>query len=322
MKKKLALFGLLLTLIITAGLGFSKKHSENHYVVGVILPMEHEALYQITQGIQKELEQKMQGLVTLKIKNAQGDPNLQRALIEQLSREHCDLFIPVGTAASQMTLSLVPEQKILCLAADSSLLQTNGQVQATSLSDELCVSDSLTFLHEAFPEINKITLLYSASEKVAKEIPVVRQAAEQLGIEVQLLMVQTMGELYTVSQTIHADSQAIFVLKDHLIVNGIQTIIHQAQNRKIPIMTSDEGSVIAGAAFAIGVKEAHIGQQGAAIAKTILEGKSPKNIAPQMITGPFPLFINRVACDKQGIDVKILCAKAESAGMTLCFVGP
>lgn len=320
MKKGIFFFFLVLA-PIGIFFAFSEKGMEHPYTVGVILPMEHEALHQITQGIQEELQQKMGKSVALKIKNAQGDLNIQRAIIEQLVRDPCDLLIPVGTAASQMTLNLAPEQKILCLAADSSLLQANRSLQATALSDELSAADSLSFLHRVFPHIQKITLLYSASEKVAKEIPLVGQAARVLGIEVQRLMVQNMGDLYTISKAIASDSKAIFVLKDHLIVSGIQTVVQQAKLRQIPVMTSDEGSVIAGAAFAIGVKEASIGRQGALLAKAILEGTLPQDIAPQTIDGPFPLFVNRAACESQGIDTKAFCEKAEAAGFTLEFVG-
>lgn len=319
MKKGIPLLFLLLT-VIGAFLVFSEKRTKNQYVVGVILPMEHEALNQITQGIKEELEQKMNQSVLLKIKNAQGDPNIQRAMIEQLVRDQCDLLIPVGTAASQMTLNLVPEQKILCLAADSALLQTSRQLRATALSDELNAADSLSFLHQMFPHIQKITLLYSASEKVAKEIPLACQAARELGIEVQRLMVQNMSELYTVSKAIASDSQAIFILKDHLIVSGIQSVVQQAKICQIPVMTSDEGSVIAGAAFAIGVKESSIGQQGALLAKAILTGTPPQNIPTQTMNGPFPLFVNRKACESQGIDLQAFCKNAEAAGFTLHFV--
>ena len=309
----------LLAAVVAAFFAFSEKQSESQYVVGVILPMQHEALNQITDGLKKELEQTMGKSVTLKVKNAQGDPNIQRAIIEQLVRDECDLLVPVGTTTSQMTLKLAPEQNILCLAADAALLETNREAHATALSDELGVADSLSFLRKAFRNIKKITLLYSASEKVVKEVPVVRQIAREQGIEVQPLMVQNMAELYTVSHAIAVDSEAIFVLKDHLVVSGIQTVVQQAQQRQIPVMTSDEGSVIAGAAFAIGVKEASIGEQGALLAKAILEGTAPEEITPQTINGPFPLFVNRTACEKQGVDVDAFCEQAKAAGMTIYF---
>jgi len=311
----------LLAMLLATFFGLSEKRSNGQYVVGVILPMEHEALNQITRGIAEELALTMGKSVVVKVKNAQGDPNIQRAIIEQLAREHCNLLIPVGTAASQMTLNLAPEQKILCLAADAKLLQICESAQATALSDEISSLESLTFLHNAFPALKKITLLYSASEKVAKEIPLVCQAARELGIEVQQLMVGNMGELYTVSGAIASDSEAIFVLKDHLIVSGIQTVVQQAQTRKIPVMTSDEGSVIAGAAFAIGVKESSIGQQGALLVKAILEGASPQNMPPQIMRGPYPLFVNRAACERQGIDLTAFSTHAEKTGITLHYVG-
>lgn len=320
MKKGLTLAFLLLALT-GAFLVFSKKESKDQYVIGVILPMEHAALNQITNGIKEEFEQTIGKPVSIKIKNAGGDPNIQKAIIEQLVRDSCDLLIPVGTSTSQMALNIAPTQKILCLAADSSLLKAEKNFQATALSDEIKAVDSLSFLHMALPDIKKITLLYSASEKVSKEIPLVCQAAAEFGIQVQRLMVQNMAELYTVSKAIASDSQAIFILKDHLVVSGIQSIVQQAKLNKIPIMTSDEGSVLGGAAFAIGVKEASIGKQGALIAKAILNGKLPKDIPPQIITAPFPVFINQEACKSQGIDVEAFCKKAETAGFTLCFVG-
>lgn len=320
--KKGILFLCFLGVLAMSFFTFPGKKEEGQYVVGVILPMEHEALSQITRGIQKELEEQMGRSVTVKVKNAQGDPGLQKAFIEQLAREECDLLIPVGTATSQMALQTVPERKILCLAADSSLLEDKKKtLQATGLSDELSAAESLSFFHRAFPEVRKITLLYSASEKVAKEVPLACQAAQHLGIEVQKLMVQTMGELYIVSRSISPDSQAIFILKDHLIVSGIQTVVQQAQARQIPIMTSDEGSVLGGASFAIGVPEASIGERGAVLAKAILEGTPPESIPPQKMGAPFPLFINRAACEKMGVNTEALCEKARSEEMPVFFVG-
>lgn len=321
MKKRRFLFFVFFMLPATAIMLLQNHSSKSPYTVGVILPMEHEALYQITQGIQKTLEEQMKGAVALKIKNAQGDPHIQRAMIEQLSHEGCDLLIPIGTSTSQMTLNLACDQKILCLAADSCLLDTSHQVMATALSDELSVYDSLSFLHQALPDIKKITLIYSTSEKIAKEVPLVFQAAHTLGMDVQPLMIQNMSELYTVSRAINSDSDAIFILKDHLIVSGIQTITEQATALQIPVMTSDEGSVLEGAAFAIGVKESDIGSQGALIAKKILEGTSPTLIPPQTMRGPFPLFVNRTACENQGLDIDLFCENAKKRGLTLYFVG-
>jgi putative tryptophan/tyrosine transport system substrate-binding protein len=314
---------LLVTCLLALGgmvIFFSNKQHTDEQIIGVIVPMEHEALTQIVNGLKKELGVETSKHITVKVMNAQGDPNIQRAIIEQLVRDQCNLLIPIGTAASQMTLSLAPDQNIICLAADFSLISSTTKAQATALCDELAVKDSISFLHAAFPHIKKLSLLYSTSEKVAKEIPLVIEAARSERIEVQKLMIHSLADLYTMSQAIAPDSEAIFILKDHLIVSGIQTIVQQAEKRHIPVMTSDEGSVISGAAFAIGVKEADIGRQGAQIAKTILQGTPPKNIPPQSINGPFPLFINRNACIKQGINLQAFIERVQNRGIPIHYV--
>jgi putative ABC transport system substrate-binding protein len=249
--------------------------------------------------------------------NAQGDPNIQRAIIQQLVREGCDLLMPIGTAASQMTVNLAKEQKIICLAADIQTISPPKGSSLTSLNDELSAKDSLSFLHDAFPKVKKITLLYSASEKVAKEVPLVLEAAKTQGIAVQKLMVQTQPELYTIGQAIAPDSEAIFILKDHLIVSGIQSVVKQAEKRFIPVMTSDEGSVISGAAFAIGVKEADIGREGAELAKEVLNGTPPEKIPSRSLRGPFPLFVNQKACVMQGVDLNSFIKKSEELGLRI-----
>lgn len=314
MKKMIMMFTALL--IITGTFLYNSKPRKEK-VIGVIVPLEHEALSQIVNGFKKELKNNP---CKVKVMNAQGDQNIQRAIIEQLMREQCDLLVPIGTSASQMTLNLAKDRNVVCLAADSKLLAHSKNFRATALDDELSVREALSFLQTTFPNTRKISLIYSTSEKIAKEIPQVVEVAHSHGIEVQKLMVQNLGELYTMSQAIACDADAIFILKDHLIVSGIQTLAKQAEKRGIPVMTSDEGSVISGGAFAIGVKESSIGTQGARLAEKILNGTPPQNIPPQSMKGPFPLFVNRSACTKQHVDLQQLIESAQKNGIPIHYV--
>jgi putative ABC transport system substrate-binding protein len=298
--KKIILF-FVFALVATLYFTFSPKERAEK-VIGVVVPMEHQALNDIVRGLKETLS----GTNTVvKVMNAQGDATLQKTIIQQLMRDRCDVIVPIGTAASQMTLSLAKECEVVCLAAEI-------EGQTACLKDQLSAEEALNFLHVAFPEIKKITLLYSSSEKIAAEIPKTIQAAAANGIEVQKLMVQSHSELYTAGNAIANDSQAIFVLKDHLVVSGIQTVVRQAEKLKIPVMTSDEGSIIGGGAFAIGVKEADIGRQGGQMIQKILDGAQER--APQTMEGPFPLFVNKEACLKQGVDVPALERAALKCG--------
>ncbi len=314
--KKLQI-SLIFLIISCAGLFLLYPEKTTKPLVGIIIPIEHEALNQIVTGIKTEL---LDQNIRCKVLNAQGDSNIQKAIIEKLVREKCDIFMPIGTATSQMTLSLAKNAKIICLAADPSALPLPKDRQATILDDTLSAQDTLAFLHNAFPSIKKISFVYSSSEKVSGEIPIAEQAAKTLGIEVQKLQVHTMQELYTIGSCISADSGAILIFKDHLVVSGVAALAKQAREKGIFIMTSDEGSVSSGGTFALGVKESSIGIQGGKIAKSVLQGALPSSIAPQTIDGPLFLFINRSSCLKQGIDLPSLILKAKQSGISVEYV--
>ena len=74
--------------------------------IGIIVPMEHKALKEIVDGFTGQLEGK-----SYKVLNAQGDPNIQKAIITQLAREGCEILVPIGTSTSQMTLNLAKDKK-------------------------------------------------------------------------------------------------------------------------------------------------------------------------------------------------------------------
>lgn len=307
---------LLLSIFILGSIfSYFLSGKKDERVVGVIVPMEHQALKEIVQGFSRELLSQEKA-VKIKVMNAQGDPNIQKAIIQQLVREKCDLLVPIGTAASQMTANLAKSSKIICLATDFH----GDDKLTTSLNDELSVEDSFSFLHAAFPEMHTITLIHSVSEKVAKEIPYVLEAAKSQSIHVQRLMVYALSDLYTIGQAIAPASQAIFVLKDHLVVSGIQTLVQQAEKRKIPVITSDEGSILSGGGFALGVKEADIGKQGASLAHAILKGKMPGTLGPRTMQGSFHLFINAAACSRQGADISSLVRKAQERGLPIVYI--
>lgn len=313
--KKISFIFLSILLCGSAFLFFPRTKTKP--VIGIIVPMEHAALTQIINGFKQELADQD---IICKVLNAQGDPNIQKTIIQKLIQDECDLFVPIGTSTSQMTLNLAKDHKIVCLAANPSIISSDKSRKATVLDDTFSTKDSLSFLHTVFPEIKKISLVYSSSEKVSQEVSLVEEAAKLYGIEVQKLMVHSMSELYTISGAISQDSKAIFILKDHLVVSAVATLAKQAEKRGIFIMTSDEGSIASGGAFAIGIKESSIGIQGAKMVKTILQGTLPQDIAPQTLNGPFFLFMNPTSCVKQGIDLSSFTNQVEKMGLCIEYI--
>jgi len=280
--------------------------------IGIIVPMQHAALTEMIQGFKEILPD-----VNIKVLNAGADQTLQKSIIEQLIHEKCDLLVPIGTQTSQMTLHLAKTQNVLCLAANTDIAL--GTPRATVLDDECTVQKGFSLLHDLFPEIKKICLVHSTSDKIYQELEILEKIALEKGISLQKLAVFSLSDLYTIGQAIDADSQAILVLKDHLIVSGISTLVKQAEQKQIPVITSDNGSVSSGACLAIGIKEADIGKEGAFIAKQILQGQKPQSTVT--LQGPLHLFLNTKACSLQGLSLDLISSRAKDLGLSIEYVG-
>ena len=258
--------------------------------IAIIVPLEHEAMSQIVSGITESLNATNSEII---VKNAQGDVNIMLALIKQLQDQNVDIIMPIGTNASQMTIAHIKNKPIICVAAD---LNPVNDINVTGVNDEIPVTEFLTKL----PPLHKIAVIYSASEKVAPEIETLKAFAGEENIDLHLAMIQTLADLPLALKSAPSDIQAFVILKDHLIVSGINVIVQEANKRLIPIIASDEGSVKNGATIAVGVREKDIGVKSGEIAKTILAGTKPSAIPYQTIDS-LVLFVNKAALAKQKI---------------------
>lgn len=286
--------------------------------IGVILPLEHRAMDEITEGFVTTLKKLYPKAVNIKIENAQNDPNLQRSIIQQMRDTGYNIIIPVGTNASQMTIAMVHNQPVVSLAADLSdqdrkKLQ-NGDVAI--VHDEISVTSILQFFHQMYPAIHQVVLVHSPSDKVFPELKEAIAAGKQNGILIKTIMASSLPELTSVAQSLPANTQAIFVLKDSLIVSGIGTLANIANERHIPLMTSDQGSVQDGAGFSLGVHEREIGVEGAKLVAAILNGKKASSL-PITDMHKLTVFVNQRALTLSFQNPIALIDKAKKLGFSV-----
>ena len=256
----------------------------------IVVPIEHESLKKIVEGIEQNFSSDKYKII---VKNAQGDLNLMYSIVNQINNQDFDLVIPIGTQTSQLTLNIIKNRPIIAAAA---IIDNKNLPLVTGINDEVPITSSLSNL----PILKNLAVIYSASEKIMPEIEELRNYAKKNNIILHLKMVSTLLELSSAVKTISNDVQSFLILKDHLVVSGINILIQEAAKRKIPIIASDEGSVLSGATIAIGVKEQEIGLIVGKLAKDILNGTSPAAIPYQTID-KLTLFINEKSFKTQNI---------------------
>lgn len=260
--------------------------------VGIIVPIEHEAMTEIVSGIKEVLSATDTKIV---VQNAQGDYNIQLSLIRQMKGGDIDIIMPIGTIACQMTISHITNKPIICVAAAVSIDAAKYPL-VTGVNDEIPIASSVA----KFPKLRHLAVIYSANEKIAPEIELLQDYSEKNNITLHLAMIQTLVDLPSALKTAPRKTQAFLVLKDHMIVSAIGFINNEAAKRSIPVIASDEGSVHVGATMAIGVHEKDIGIKAGEIAKSVINGTKPCDIPYQTISN-LAVFFNKDTFNLQNI---------------------
>lgn len=280
--------------------------------VGIIIPMEHKAMTEIVMGFTQELLKTSPVPVKFKIANAQSDINLQRSIIQQMKNEHYDLIVPIATGTSEMTIAAIKEQPIVSLAATYTQEERalRKPCNVAVVHDEITSEPILKLIHDTYPHLTQLTLIHSATDKIFPEVKDTIVLGKKYGITVKPMMTTSLNDLYSLSKAIPNDAQGILVLKDSLIVSGITTLELVANKKQIPLITSDQGSVQDGAAFAIGVHEKDIGIEGAKLAAKILAGENACHLPITEMT-KLTVFINPQAIAKENQPLDLILQNAK-----------
>lgn len=283
--------------------------------VGILVPIEIQAMDEIVAGFQNELNKKYPGKIRYLVKNAQGDPNFQRSILQEFATQNVDFIVPIGTNATQMAMTMIRNKPIIGVASEitQSQISNSGNSNVTEVVDVVDANKQFQFFKQILPQLKMLTLIHSASDNIYNLVQQVKQVAPHYGIQIQDLLITQLPDLYSMSQQINPNSGGIFILRDLLVASGINTMVQQAQKRQIPMIASDDGSVKKGAAFALGISENQIGVDGADLTLKVINGTSAGSIPIYAMT-KYTVYLNADAAKIQGIDPQRIEAIAKQVG--------
>jgi putative ABC transport system substrate-binding protein len=287
-------------LLCILGLAACQKEKPNTVTIGIVKPLEHAAMTEIVAGFSETLRLIYEKPVIIKVDNAQNDAHLERAIFEKMRDQKYDLIIPIGIDPTQMALSVAPKQAILSLASNLSEAERK-QLKTCRIAvvhDEIPPLKLLQFIHAVYPKLSHLTLIHSTANKVLPQAKEIIKLGKENNIEIHPFMVSALPELYNAAHALPEKTEGIIVLKDHLIVSGIATLAQIAAKKHIPLITADQGSVKAGAGFALGVQERDIGEAGAKLAAALLRGQSPCDL-PIVEMKSLTVFVNKASLEAE-----------------------
>ena len=230
---------------------------EDFYRVAIILPMDHQAMNDIVAGFKKELSVEKENKYKLTVYNAQGDSNLMKSIFQQIARSDYDIVVPIGTNATQFAIKMVKDKTIISVAAE--LPKRYKAQNFINVEDQVPMKKFVKLIKAVIHNPKHLTLIHSNDVRMFQQSKALIEELKKEGCEVQVISVQNIPDIFSFLKSIDSKSQAIIVLKDHLVVSSIASIVKEAKKIGIPVIASDEGSVKSGADIAIGVKEEGLG---------------------------------------------------------------
>ncbi|WP_127532430.1 ABC transporter substrate-binding protein [Paenibacillus kobensis] len=315
------------TLLVSAGCGSKPTDSngsnestnagsaEKTYKIGISQIVEHPALDATREGFIAAL--KDAGLVegtNLKIdyNNAQGDQTNNLSIAQKIAGDKDDLVLAIATPSAQAVVQQVKDTPVLFaavtdpVAADivSSMDQPGGNVSGASDTNPEAIAQLMKFISTDFPNVKKLGLIINEGETNAVVMAdIAKKELAKYGIELVKAPVTNTSEVKQAADSLVGRVDALYVTLDNMVVNGFDAVVQTANDKHLPLFSSDRDTVENGSFATVGFKYYDHGYQVGQMAAEILKnGKKPGDMK---ITVPdkLDLILNEKAAAAQGITI-------------------
>lgn len=278
------------------------------YRVGINQLVQHPALDAATTGFKEAFEEA--GVdVTFDEQNANGEQGTALTISQQFASDNLDLVLAVATPAAQATAQNITDIPVLFTAVtdavSAELVDSNeapgGNVTGTS--DIAPIEQQLELLQQLVPDAKSIGIVYASGEVNSQvQVDEVTKAAEPLGLSVNTQTVTTVNEIQQAVEAL-GDVDVIYVPTDNMVVSGISSLVQVAEQKQIPVIAAESGTVEGGALATLGIDYTELGRQTGEMALRILQdGEDPATMPVETAT-EFIYVINEDAAERQGVEI-------------------
>ena len=281
------------------------------YTVGICQLVQHDALDAATQGFKDALTEKLGDAVTFDEQNAQGDTNTCSTIINSFTSENVDLILANATPALQAAVAGTNEIPILgtsvteydvALEIDDFDGTVGGNVSGTS--DLAPLDEQAAMLHELYPDVKNVGLLYCSSEANSQyQVDTVKAALEDLGYTCEYYAFSDSNDLSAVTTTAASESDVIYVPTDNTVASNTEIINNICLPAEVPVIAGEEG-ICAGCGVAtLSISYYDLGVATGEMAAKILTGEADISEMPIEYAPQFTKKYNPTNCEALGLSI-------------------
>lgn len=278
------------------------------YHIGINQLVQHPALDAATEGFKSAFEDA--GVeVEWDEQNANGEQATALTIAQQFASSDLDLALAVATPAAQATVQNLTDVPVLFTAVTDPVeadlvdsLEKPGD-NVTGTSDAAPFEQQLELLTQIVPETKTIGIVYASGEVNSQvQVDAMTEAAKKQGIEVVTQTVTNVTEIPQAAEAI-GDVDAFYVPTDNMVVSGLSSLVQVAEEKKIPVIGAEEGTVEGGAVATIGIDYEELGRQTGEMALRILQEDADPAEMPVETASEFTYVVNEEAAKAQGVTI-------------------
>ncbi len=190
-------------------------------------------------------------------------------------------------------------------AVAAELVESNeapgGNVPGTS--DIAPIDKQVELLKELVPDAKSIGVVYASGEVNSQvQVDELKKVVEPMGIEVKTQTVTSVTEIPQAAEAL-GDVDSIYVPTDNMVVSGIASLVKVANDKKIPVIGAEAGTVEGGAVATLGIDYEALGHQTGEMALKILQDGGDPASMPVETAKEFTYVVNEKAAEAQGVEI-------------------
>ena len=308
MMKKILALALALTMVFA--LAAPSAFAADAYTVGICQLVQHPALDAATQGFKDALTKALGDKVSFVEQNASGDSATCAVICNQFVSDEVNLIMANATPAllaAQAATNKIPVlgTSVTDYASALDIDNWNGATgtNISGTSDGVPAAELAGVLHELFPDVKNVGLLYCSGEPNSKfQADEMRPVLEEMGYKVADYTFADSNDVSAVTNNACDDCDVLYIPTDNTAASNAELINNVALSKKIPIVCGEENLCAGCGVATLSISYYDLGTvTGEMAAKILAEGADVSTM--QIEYAPFAKKFNKTNCDILGVTV-------------------
>lgn len=277
--------------------------------VGIMQFMEHPSLNEIRDAFTTELAALGydESKIEITVQNGQGDFSNLNSIAQKFVGEDMDLIVAIATPSAQAAAAVTTSTPILFSAVTDPVAAglvkdinaPGGNVTGTS--DAIPVQSIFELAKRLTPDVKKFGFIYNSGE--INSISVIADAkayCDANGLTYAEGTVTNSGEVQQTGLQLLSECDALFAPIDNTVASAMPNLAAIATEQKKAVYVAADSMVADGGLATVGINYTKLGKETAAMAKEILDGKSPSDMPVRVMT-EFAEVINEAQMKALGL---------------------